>query len=276
MSPGAARGGTLSGRGNGPLSGRSALVTGVSRRAGIGFAVARRLGELGVDLYLQGWRAHDAGQPWGEDAAGPDALVEELREQTGSRVEYADSELASPEVPDRLVADSRRTYGHLDILVANHARSSSGGAGEIGSLTAEEIDAHLAVNVRATALLVQALALQHDGRPGGRVVLFTSGQHLGPMPGELDYALSKGAVHQMTLPFASALIRRGITLNTVNPGPVDTGYLTGEDREKVAVRFPRGRWGHPEDAARLVGWLCTDEAAWVVGQVIDSEGGFRL
>lgn len=125
--------------------------------------------------------------------------------------------------------------------MANHARSSSGGAGEIGSLTAEEIDAHLTVNVRATALLVQALTLQHDGRPGERVVLFTSGQHLGPMPGELDYALSKGAVHQMTLPFASALIRRGITLNTVNPGPVDTGYLTGEDREKVAARFPRER-----------------------------------
>lgn len=276
MSPGAARGEDLTVKGDGPLSGRSALVTGVSRRAGIGFAVARRLGELGADLYLQGWRAHDAGQPWGEDAAGPGVLVEELREQTGSRVEYADSDLASPELPDRLVADVRRTYGHLDILVPNHARSSSGGAGEMGSLTAEEIDAHLAVNVRATALLVQALALQHDGRPGGRVVLFTSGQHLGPMPGELDYALSKGAVHQMTLPFASALIRRGITLNTVNPGPVDTGYLTGEDREKVAVRFPRGRWGQPEDTARLVGWLCTDEAAWVVGQVIDSEGGFRL
>lgn len=276
MSPEAARGGALSERGYGPLYGRAALVTGVSRRSGIGFAVARRLGELGADLYLQGWRAHDAGQPWGEDAAGPEALVEELRERTGSRVEYAEADLGHPEAPERLVADARRAYGHLDILVANHARSSSEGSGEIGTLSADEIDAHLAVNVRATALLVQALALAHDGRPGGRVVLFTSGQHLGPMPGELDYAVSKGAVHQMTLPFASALVRRNILLNTVNPGPVDTGYLVGEERASVAARFPRGRWGRPEDAARLVGWLCTDEAAWVVGQVIDSEGGFRL
>ena len=256
-----------------PLSGRAALITGVSRRAGIGFAVARRLGELGADLYLQGWRAHDAEQPWGEDPDGPDELVSALRSQTGSRVEYTEADLADPEAPDRLVAGAIRAYGQLDILIANHARS---GSGDIGSLTAAEIDAHLAVNARATALLVQAFALAHDGRPGGRVVLFTSGQHLGPMPGELDYALSKGAVHQMTLPFASALIRRGITLNTVNPGPVDTGYASAEDLERVAARFPRGRWGRPEDAARLIGWLCTDEAEWVVGQVIDSEGGFRL
>ncbi len=256
-----------------PLSGRAALITGVSRRAGIGYAVANRLGELGADLYLQGWRAHDAEQPWGEDAAGTEELVDGLRAENGSRVEYAEADLADPEAPDRLVAGAVRSYGHLDILIANHARS---GSGDIGSLTAAEIDAHLSVNARATALLVQAFALAHDGSPGGRVVLFTSGQHLGPMPGELDYALSKGAVHQMTLPFASALIRRGITLNTVNPGPVDTGYASAEDRQQVAARFPRGRWGSPEDAARLVGWLCSDEAEWVVGQVIDSEGGFRL
>ena len=221
-----------------PLSGRAALITGVSRRAGIGFAVARRLGELGADLYLQGWRAHDAGQPWGEDEAGSEELVDALRSRAGSRVEYAEADLADPEAPDRLVAGAVRSYGHLDILIANHARS---GSGDIGGFTAAEIDAHLSVNVRATALLVQAFALAHDGSPGGRVVLFTSGQHLGPMPGELDYALSKGTVHQMTLPFASALIRRGITLNTVNPGPVDTGYASAEDLEQIAARFPQGR-----------------------------------
>lgn len=256
-----------------PLSGRAALITGVSRRAGIGYALARRLGDLGADLYLHGWRAHDAQQPWGEDPAGSEDLVDALRSETGSRAEYTESDLDDPEAPDRLVAGAVRSYGHLDILIANHARS---GSGDIGSLTAAELDAHLSVNVRATALLVQAFALAHDGRDGGRVVLFTSGQHLGPMPGELDYALSKGAVHQMTLPFASALIRRGITLNTVNPGPVDTGYASAEDRRRVAAQFPQGRWGSPEDAARLVGWLCSDDAEWVVGQVIDSEGGFRL
>jgi 3-oxoacyl-[acyl-carrier protein] reductase len=275
MRPAAAREGG-GGAGEKPLRGRTALVTGVSRRSGIGFAVARRLGELGADLYLQGWREHDAGQPWGEDPVGSGEMVRALQEETGVRVEYSEVDLGSPEAPATRRSGARQAYGHLDVLVANHARSSSGGSGSLGSLTAREIDAHLAVNVRATMLLVQAFALGHDGRPGGRVVLFTSGQHLGPMPGELDYATSKGAVHQMTLPFAADLIRRGITLNTVNPGPVDTGYLTQEEREEIAAQRPHWRWGEPGDAARLVGWLCTDEAAWVVGQVIDSEGGFRL
>jgi 3-oxoacyl-[acyl-carrier protein] reductase len=79
-------------------------------------------------------------------------------------------------------------FGHADILVVNHAKASQS---DIGTLTAEGIDAQLAVDVRATMLLVQAFALQHDGRPGGRVVLFTSTQHIEPHPGNLNYAVSK-------------------------------------------------------------------------------------
>ena len=70
------------------------------------------------------------------------------------------------------------------------------------------------------------------------------------------------------------LIDAGITVNTVNPGPVDTGYVTEEDREATAVMFPQGRWGEPDDAARLITWLLTNEARWITGQVINSEGGF--
>lgn len=79
----------------------------------------------------------------------------------------------------------------------------------------------------------------------------------------------------MTLSFAQALIHRGIVLNTVNPGPTDNGAYPREMIEDTRS-FPQGRWGKPEDAARLVGWLCTDEAQWVVGQVINSEGGSRM
>lgn len=260
-----------------PLVGRIAVVTGVSRRVGIGFAIARRLGLLGADLFVQSWQAHDAAQPWGADPGGAEALVRSLRDETGSRVEHLEADFLDPAAPQAVVDAAASAYdtGRPDILVANHARS---GSGTIGTLTAKEIDAHLAVNVRATMLLVQAFALWRDAdggaRPGGRVVLMTSGQHLGPMPEELDYAVSKGAVHQMTASFAHALIRRGIVLNTVNPGPTDTGYLSREEIEETALLFPQGRWGKPEDVARLVGWLCTDEAGWVVGQVINSEGGF--
>lgn len=186
---------------------------------------------------------------------------------------YVEADFTDPRAPEAVIERAFEVYGHVDVLVANHARS---GSGDIGTLTAGEIDAHLAMNVRATMLLIQAFALRHDGKSGGRVVLLTSGQHLGPMPGELDYAVSKGAVHQMTLPFAHALVQRGIVLNTVNPGPTDTGYLPQEEIKASASLFPQGRWGEPEDAARLVGWLCTEEAGWIVGQVINSEGGFRI
>jgi 3-oxoacyl-[acyl-carrier protein] reductase len=125
-------------------------------------------------------------------------------------------------------------------------------------------------------LLVQAFAAAHDDeRGGGRVVLFTSGQHLGPMADELPYAISKGAIHQMTASLADALADRAITVNAVNPGPVDTGWPSDELREALRPAFPAGRWGRPEDIAAVVTWLAGDESAWVTGQVINAEGGFR-
>jgi 3-oxoacyl-[acyl-carrier protein] reductase len=143
-------------------------------------------------------------------------------------------------------------------------------------LTAAELDAAWAVNARASILLVQAFAARHDdARPGGRVVLFTSGQHLAPMTGELPYAVSKGAIHQMTRSLADHLADRHITVNAVNPGPTDTGWATPELTERVAASMPSGRWGAPTDAANLVAFLVSDEGAWITGQVIDSEGGFR-
>jgi 3-oxoacyl-[acyl-carrier protein] reductase len=103
----------------------------------------------------------------------------------------------------------------------------------------------------------------------------TSGQDLGPMTGEVAYAASKGALASITRTLADHLADQAITLNTVNPGPVDTGYATGQAHEVVRRRFPGGRWAGPDDPARLIAWLSTDEAAWVTGQVINSEGGFR-
>src|SRR5690606_34956994 len=112
-------------------------------------------------------------------------------------------------------------------------------------------------------------------RPGGRVLMMTSGQGLGPMPGELAYAASKGALAAITVTLADQLAERGITVNTVNPGPVDTGYAIEAERRAVASMFPGGRWGQPDDPARLIAWLATDDARWITGQVINSEGGFR-
>lgn len=163
-------------------------------------------------------------------------------------------------------------FGHVDVLVCNHARS--GGDGALGELTAEMLDAHWAVNTRSSLLLAQAFAAQHDGRPGGWVVLMTSGQGLGPMPGEVAYAASKAALAGITVTLADQLADAGVTLNTVNPGPVDTGYLTPEIAAQVAPMFPLGRRGEPDDPARLVEWLVSDEGRWMTGQVLHTEGGF--
>jgi 3-oxoacyl-[acyl-carrier protein] reductase len=259
-----------------PLAGRVAIVTGVSRRVGIGLAVARRLAALGAGLFVTSWAAHDRERPWGADPGGVAAVLAELGSGDASspagRVGHLEADFLDPGAPDRVMAAAVEAFGHVDILVCNHARSSLGG---LGQLTAAELDATFAVNTRAVLLLVQAFAAQHDGRPGGRVVLFTSGQHLGPMPGELAYAASKGALVAVTASMADTLADRGVTVNTINPGPTDTGYVDQATRERVATMFPAGRWGAPDDAARLVAWLCTDDAAWVTGQVVNSEGGFR-
>jgi 3-oxoacyl-[acyl-carrier protein] reductase len=256
-----------------PLAGRVAVVTGASRRIGIGFAVASRLAELGADLVVHGYSPHDADQPWGADAEGAGALAEVVAGH-GRALERIDADLSDPSAPARLLDAAVERFGHVDIVVANHARS---GHGSLDTVTSDELDAHWAVNARASILLAQAFAAQHDdARPGGRIVLFTSGQHTGGMPTELAYAVSKGAIHQATATLAAHLAPRGITVNTVNPGPTDTGWASAETDEAVRQVMPQGRWGRPSDAASLVGWLCTDEAAWITGQVIDSDGGFSV
>jgi 3-oxoacyl-[acyl-carrier protein] reductase len=255
-----------------PLAGRIALVTGTSRRIGIGAAIARRLGRDGARLFLTSWEPADAEMPWGADRDGADALADELRE-AGCEVAHASADLADPEAPAALIERVHETYGGLDILVANHARSSTY---DLASLTAAEIDLTYAINVRATLLLVKEFAARRAaGLTGGRVVLFTSGQHKGPMSRELPYAASKGALHQLTASLGEALLPQGVTVNTVNPGPTDTGWATPELYEWVKDHTLAGRWGEPDDAARVVAWLVSDEARWITGQVIDSEGGFR-
>jgi 3-oxoacyl-[acyl-carrier protein] reductase len=246
------------------------LVTGASRRIAIGAAVARRLVADGAALLLHSWSAHDAQQPWGDDPGGAETLVAELR-GAGGQVEHVAADLADPASPAALVDGARRAFGHLDVVVANHARSS---AQSLEQLTAEEIDLSYAVNTRASLLLVQALAAQHDGRAGGRVVLMTSGQYHAAMPDELPYIASKGALHQLTRSLAVHLMPRAITVNCVNPGPNDTGYADAETTAAVIARNPGGRWSTPADTARLIAWLVSDDADWITGQVIASDGGW--
>ena len=94
------------------------------------------------------------------------------------------------------------------------------------------------------------------------------------MPGELAYAATKGAIETFTVTLAAEVGHKGITVNAVNPGPTDTGWMTEELKRELVPRFALGRVGEPGDVARLVAFLASEEAAWITGQVIHSEGGF--
>jgi 3-oxoacyl-[acyl-carrier protein] reductase len=119
--------------------------------------------------------------------------------------------------------------------------------------------------------------------PQGHVFWMTSGQLHGPMRGEVAYAASKAALAGATPTVAAELQQLGIVLNTIDPGPVNTGYLDAEttdrsldDIDAHLASTPFGRLGRPQDPAELIGWLSTTAGSWVVGQVLTTDGGFGL
>jgi 3-oxoacyl-[acyl-carrier protein] reductase len=197
-------------------------------------------------------------------------LLEELRD-VDVRVEGMELDLSLPDSPERLLGEVAERLGPLSILVNNATHSTRDG---YEALDAATLDAHYAVNLRATALLSVVFARRFDGGTGGRIVNLTSGQSLGPMVGELAYAATKGAIEAFTSTLAAEVGHRGETVNAINPGPTDTSWITEELREELSAKFSAGRVGEPKDAARLVAFLASDEAAWITGQVIHSEGGF--
>ncbi|HYO30352.1 MAG TPA: SDR family oxidoreductase [Thermomicrobiales bacterium] len=252
-----------------PLAGTVAIVTGASRRNGIGAAVCWALATAGADLFFTTWQANDRMQGLA-DPDGPAALLADLR-GLGIRAEAMEADLSLSETPEAVLAEARARLGPPAILVNNAAYSTRDGYERLDAAT---LDAHYAVNLRATALLAVGFAQGYDGGEGGRIVNLTSGQDRGPMPGELAYAATKGAIVAFTRTLAAEVGPKGITVNAVNPGPTDTGWMDDELKRELLPRFPLGRLGQPEDAARLIAWLCGPDAGWVTGQLVASEGGF--
>ena len=287
-----------------PLSGRTALITGASRRKGIGYATARELASLGANVFIHHFQAHDEAQPWGADELG--AVRDGIRSALVPGAVFDDRhvDLRDPAAIEALLDAAADLTGFLDILVCNQALS--GGDGSIFDMTPDALDAHWQTNARASMLLTAGFARRVRARlgvsdaggarpgdrtasarpfekPTGHVIWMTSGQLDGPMRGEVAYATSKAALAGITKTVAAELLDAGIVLNTVNPGPVNTGYLDADttDRDldwvpEFLASTPFGRFGRPDDPARLIGWLCSDAGSWVVGQVLSSDGGFAL
>ena len=253
------------------LQGRIAIVTGASRRIGIGAATCRALAAEGADLLFTHWRSYDRTIHQGSRDEEVDELLQELRGMGVRAVGY-EADLSDAGAARRVMDAAFEQLGMPSVLVNNAAYSTND---NFQMLDAASLDAHYAVNMRNTALLSVEFARRFAGGTGGRIINMTSGQSLGPMPGEIAYVMSKGAVEALTKTLAAEVGHKGITVNAVNPGPTDTGWMTEDLHRELTQRFALGRMGMPQDAARLIAFLASDDAEWITGQVIHSTGGFH-
>ncbi|MGP9694172.1 SDR family oxidoreductase [Brachybacterium sp. AOP25-B2-12] len=246
---------------------RTALVTGVGRRRGIGAAIARGLAEDGYDLALS---FHE---PYDQRVHGQRADVQELADSlraAGRQVVLVPGDLADPTVPRRLVEAAREAWGPIGVLVMAHCESVDS---SILTTTVESFDRHYAVNVRATWLLLKTFAEQvapGTDAPGGVALALTSDHTVENLP----YGATKGALDRLVLAGTRELADRGIRTNVINPGPIDTGWMDDAVRTAAASQTPGGLLGGTDTVADLVRFLVSDRGAWIRGQLLLSNGGF--
>ena len=250
-----------------------AIVTGVSRKAGIGTAIARQLAQAKIDVFITYFRPYDRESQLAGEPNEPQQLLEELRE-IGCRTEGLELDLSEPTSIPLLFDQVEQALGSAAILVNNATYSMRDG---IEELTAETLDRHYAVNIRGMALLCAEFVRRYKQKLSeheyGRIINLSSGQGVGPMPGELAYAATKGAVEAFSVSLSVEVAPLGITVNAVDPGITDTGWISANLKAKWEAESPMGRVGEPDDAARLIRFLASAESGWITGQILHSRGG---
>lgn len=244
---------------------RSVLITGVGRRRGIGAALAAGLAADGWDLVLSYWRPYDDRLGLAAGPNDPQALAEQLR-RGGIRVELVPVDLADPAGPQTLIDAAAVRTGSLDALVMAHCESVDS---NLLTTTVDSFDRHYAVNVRASWLLLAGFARQLPSG-GGSVVALTSDHTVENVP----YGASKAAMDRLVLAAAHEFGARGLRANLINPGPIDTGWMSDDTRRKLTAMQPTGRLGTSDDTANLVRFLLSENGAWITGQLLHSNGGF--
>lgn len=249
---------------------RKAIVTGVSRLKGIGRAVCIELARSGVDIFFSYWMDYDRLMPWKTDVDEPLKIKSEI-EEIGVNCSMMELDLSKEGSSEKLFDEAYQFFGVADILVNNAAYSMNN---NIFTIEPQELDMHYKVNLKNTLLLCKEFANRYSGN-SGRIINMISGQELGEMDDELAYAVTKSAVKTLTRTISHQLAERMITVNAVNPGPTDTGWMTTELEKQLKNKFPSGRIGLPEDAAKLIAFLSGIDSGWITGQTINSEGGFN-
>ena len=235
-------------------------MTGASR--GIGLAIATELAREGADVAILSTSVK-------EDLAAK--LSSELGVQVKSYAcNVADSETVQS-VFKQIIAD----MGTVDILVNNAGITRDG---LLMRMKDEDFDAVIATNLRSVFLCTRAVARTMMGNRSGHIVNVSSINALRGQAGQSNYAAAKAGVIGLTRTNAMELSSRGITVNAVAPGFIDTDMtakLSPEVREKYAAQIPLGRLGQPEDVAKLVAFLASDDAKYITGQIIGVDGGLN-
>ena len=241
------------------LTGRTALVTGAS--GGIGAAIARTLHAQGASVVLSGTR---------KDAL--DALAADL----GARAHTAPADLRDPKAADALVAAAEQAAGPLHILVNNAGLTRDGLAMRMKD---DDWNLVLDVDLAAPFRLARAALRGMVRRRAGRIIGIGSVVGTTGNPGQANYAAAKAGLIGMTKALAQEVGSRGITVNVVAPGFIETPMtdaLSPDQKTRLVAAIPLGRMGAPADVAAAVAWLASEEAAWVTGTTIHVNGGMSM
>jgi len=244
------------------FNGKTLLITGLGRKGGIGMALAKTFAERGANVFFSYFYADGEKEEF-------EKILEDLK-IFGTEIGGMHIDLSSPDSAKRLFSEAIKKFGKIDVLINNAANSERD---SLENLSADSIDRHYFVNARAPMLLIQEFDKFFKETSGGRIINLTSGQSLTRMPNELAYAASKAALDAFMQSAAATLMEKGIAINSVDPGATDTGWMDNDMREKLSRMSPLGRVGEPEDVARLVVFLASEDAGYITGQVIHSRGG---
>jgi 3-oxoacyl-[acyl-carrier protein] reductase len=243
------------------LNGKVALVTGSAR--GIGAAIAARLARDGAAVMINYARSPQAA-----------AFVAEAIRAAGGKAAVTRADVGIPADAQELVERTVKELGRLDVVVNNAATIAPA---PLEQLELDSVTAQFATNVQGPVAIVKEF-IRHVPRDGGRIINISSLAAEYALAGMSVYSATKGALDALTRVWAQELGPRGVTVNAVSPGPVNTDaaaqFLSDDVRKMFVGRTPLGRIGEPADIASIVSFLASPDAAWVTGHILAASGGF--